>query len=258
MPDYDDSEYLADPEEDERQPTLPMSDDEPEPEPEPERPKRQRKATAPEKAAAKVPLGQVETDETLHGEVRITRSLSLGSKNDQIHLSVMLPVVVQPGWSLPQQAVAAADTCGIVKSLVYSQLGLEFTIDEEGIMHEVLRSFPGAEKVRDPEPRSRREELREDDDRRADERQSRRDEYRENGGSGRFAHPADLKRPEHVDSEVWDDLVHNFDDWYDNRRDKDSGKYKNTAPDFKRAEDGEAVWLKPFRRESNRPTSRRH
>src|SRR5262245_49632471 len=83
-----------------------------------------KRATPDERAAAGLPIGQVETDETMEGRVRITRSLSLGSKNDQIHLSVDHPYQIQPGWGLAQQAVVIADTCGLVKTMVYSQLGL--------------------------------------------------------------------------------------------------------------------------------------
>ena len=230
---YVDPEYLAEPEEREER--------------EPEKPKPPRRATAQEKAATLLPVAQVETAETLHGEVRITRSLSLGSRNDVIHLSVALPVVVQPNWTLAQQAVAAADTCGIVKSIVYSQLGLDFTITEDGVMMEVVKAFPGTERVRGGDkaeeelgPYGRRKQRDDDDDRGS----------RGDNGHGRFPHPSDLDRPDHVDREVWADLCNHYDDWYDNRKDKQSGKYKSTAPDFKRAEDSETIWLKPFRQES--------
>jgi hypothetical protein len=232
MPDdeeYVDEEYLAEPEERE--------------DPEPEPPKRQprTKPTPQEKAATQLPIAGIETAETLHGEVRMTRSLSLGSRNDVIHFSVALPVVVQEGWTLAQQAVAAADTAGIVKSIVYSQLGLDFTVTEDGVLMEVLKAFPGAERVQE-----REEEL---------GPYGRRKQHDDNGEPPRragFPHPADLDRPDHVDREVWADLCEHYSDWYDNRRDKASGKYKDTAPDFKRAEDSETIWLRPFRKESSR------
>ena len=241
--DPDESEYLAEPEDRGDQDPLPME-----------------RATPAERKAASLPVGQIETEETLHGEVRMTRSLGLGSRNDVVHFSVALPVVVQPGWSLSQQAVAAADTAGVVKSIVYSQLGLDFSIDSEGVMHEVIKAFPGAERVRERQeegPRTR-EQAREDDDRRAEERQARRDQYRDSNGGGRHPHPADLDRPQHVDRDVWQDLCENYQDWFDNRSDKASGKYKDTAPDFKRAEDGQTIWLAPFRRDnrSRQPSGR--
>ena len=189
--------------------------------------------------AERLPVGDIETAETLTGLVKITRSLSLGSRNDQVHMGIEQPFPIQPGWSPERCASAAADAFASAKSVLYEQLGVDFTVDEGGIVREVIRhQFPGTREERSPA----------------------RSEDRGTGGGGsgggsRYTPPREMDKPDHVKRDDWDDLVSNPDDWFDNRPDKASGQYKDTAPDFKRKGRGDqpAIWLRALR-----PAGRSH
>jgi hypothetical protein len=189
-----------------------------------------------------IPVGEVETEQTMVGTVKVTRSLSLGGKNDQVHLGIEIPFVVQPSWKPEEVAAHAADACFQAKATVYEQLGLQFTIDEGGVLREVIRHhFPDAKRVDEDEPLPRRD--------RAEPRQDRPKAKR---SPTRDPHPADIERPEHIDEEEWDDLVENYEEeWYDNRARKRKGEFKATSPDFTRRSDRKGLWLKPFRREAH-------
>jgi hypothetical protein len=193
--------------------------------------------------ATKLPISEVETKETLHGEVRFTISSNMGQRDENRHLSIAMPYPVQPHWTPEERAAAAADTAFQVKALGYEQAGIEFSIDEGGVIHEVIRkAFPGTRAV-DPTEKLGAYGRRLPPEER-EERQPRQDD-------GEFPHPRDLTKPGHVSRELWEDLVDTYDneDWYDNRPRKDSGEYKATAADFKRVSDSTSIWLKPFKRE---------
>lgn len=185
-----------------------------------------------------IPIGEAVTPETLHGVVAFTRSLNLGSRDNNAHFRCELPFVVQPQWKPDQVAAQAADTFYQCVAVVLQQAGLPFTIGEDGVLHEVVKAFPGAQRV--DESRPRRQES--DEDRPA----------RSGGGSGEFPHPADMRRPDHIAAGLWADLCDNYEDWYDNRADKASGDGYENGPDFKRKDDGKGLWLRPFRREGER------
>lgn len=195
-------------------------------EPEPEPPSRPVRAV---KMATPVPLAEVETPNTLHGEVKFTRSVALtgGRNGDMAHLSVTLPFAVQPGMDLPTVAALASDVFFQAKAVVFEQAGIEFTYDEGGIIHEVIkRHFPGAETSEAPRRASRDDEDDDED----------------------FPRPRAMEKPAHIKTAVWRDLCDNPGDYYDNRAAKASGKYKATSPDFKHRETGEGIWLRPPRR----------
>ena len=143
------------------------------------------------------------TPETLHGVVAFTRSLNLGSRDNNAHFRCELPFVVQPQWKPDQVAAQAADTFYQCVAVVLQQAGLPFTISDDGVLHEVVQAFTGAKPV---EQRAERQES-------------------SSGSSSRFPHPADMRRPEHISEGMWRDLCENYDDWYDNRADKASGEY---------------------------------
>ena len=191
------------------------------PEPEPVDPPKRRETV--------IPIGEAVTPETLHGVVAFTRSLNLGSRDNNAHFRCELPFVVQPQWKPDQVAAQAADTFYQCVAVVLQQAGLPFTVSDDGVLHEVVQAFTGAKQVDD---RPRRQES-------------------SGGGGGRseFPHPADMRRPEHIGEGLWRDLCENYDDWYDNRADKASGDGYENGPDFKRKDDGKGLWMKPFRRE---------
>lgn len=192
-----------------------------------------------------IPIGEAVTAETLHGVVAFTRSLNLGSRDNNAHYRCEMPFVVQPGWPPEQCAAQAADAFYQCVAVVLQQAGLPFTVGEDGVLREVLRSFPGAREVEQDRPRRDR-----DDDRRED-----------NGSpASSFPHPADLRRPDHIRDSDWRDLCDHYDDYYDNRDDKHSGQAGASSPDFKHKDSGKGLWLTPFRREGgggNRGGNRR-
>lgn len=53
------------------------------------------------------------------------------------------------------------------------------------------------------------------------------------------------EKPNHVDADLWADLVENRGGWFDNRAQKKSGEAKATSPDFKRKSDRKGIWLTP-------------
>jgi hypothetical protein len=182
---------------------------------------------APQRRETVIPIGEAVTPETLHGVVAFTRSLNLGSRDNNAHFRCELPFVVQPQWKPDQVAAQAADTFYQCVAVVLQQAGLPFTISDDGVLHEVVQAFTGAKPV---EQRAERQES-------------------SSGSSSRFPHPADMRRPEHISEGMWRDLCENYDDWYDNRADKASGEYAAGSPDFKRKDDGKGLWITPFRRE---------
>jgi hypothetical protein len=196
---------------------------------------RQRPVPAPRPARVEhLPVGDVETETTMAGLVKITRSMSLGSRNDQVHMGIELPFPIQPGWRPERIAQAAADTFSVARSVLYEQLGVDFTVDEGGVVREVIRhQFPGTSEERAGAASQRSDQG--------------------SGGGSRYTPPREMNRPDHVNRRDWDDLVDNPDDWFDNREDKQSGKYKDTAPDFKHRGSGNqvAIWLRPLRSGGN-------
>jgi hypothetical protein len=230
----DDDRYAGQYEEDEDgydysdDPNVEAIDPPPEPEPVP--------VATPERRETIIPIGEAVTPETLHGVVAFTRSLNLGTRDNNAHFRCEMPFVVQPQWSPVQCAAAAADAFYQAVAVVLQQAGLPYAIGDEGVIHEVVKEFPGARRVDQPEPRQ-------------DEVSDRRER---NGSSGArdFPHPADLSRPEHIRADVWRDLCENYDDWYDNRADKASGDAYKSSPDFKRKDDGKGLWMRPFKRDA--------
>jgi hypothetical protein len=206
-----------------------------EPEEETPRPKKaaEKPAAAPRKrAAVPPPLAEAEIPGSLQGEVRFTRSVRVGGRDDNAHYSVSLQFGYQQGMNLEDLAALAADYYFQAKSIVFQEANLAFTVDENGVVHEVLRTLEATEE------RPARRRSRDDDDEPEEERPRRRDD------------DLDLpsKRPSHIDADVWRDLQDNPDDWYDNRAKKKSGKFSANAPDFKNKDTDEAVWLTPPRR----------
>lgn len=177
-----------------------------------------------------IPIGEAVTPETLHGVVAFTRSLNLGSRDNNAHFRCELPFVVQPQWKPDQVAAQAADTFYQCVAVVLQQAGLPFTVGEDGVLHEVVKAFAGAQRV--------------DEGRRPE-----RERQPAARPSSEFPHPADMRRPDHIGEGLWRDLCENYEDWYDNRADKASGDGYENGPDFKRKDDGKGLWMKPFRRE---------
>lgn len=184
-----------------------------------------------------IPIGEAVTPETLHGVVAFTASVNLGTKDNNRHFRCELPFVVQPQWTHDQAAAQAASYFNRCVAVTLNQAGLPMAVDDEGILREVVKRFDGAQRVEAPRRR---------DDDRGDRRSSESDEP-----PGGFPHPADMRRPDHVNERMWRDLCENYDDWYDNRGDKASGQAFDSSPDFKRKDDGKGLWLRPFRRENN-------
>lgn len=196
-------------------------------------------APAPERRETVIPIGEAVTPDTLHGVVAYTRSLNLGTRDNNAHFRVEMPFVVQPQWTPTQAAASAADAFYQCKAVVLEQAGLAFSIDEGGVLHETIRkAFPDAERKNERRIRA----VRDDED--EPEEQAR----RAHPSNGEFPHPADMDRPKHISEDLWDDLCENYGDgWYDNRAAKAKGDYKATASDFVRASDRKSLWLKPFR-----------
>lgn len=186
-----------------------------------------------------IPMGEIDTGEALEGHVAFTRSVNLGTRDDNAHYRIEMPFVVQPGWDWATIAAHAADAFWHCKAVVYDQAGLPFTVDEGGVLRETLRhQLPDAEPA--PAPERHRPPEREP---------APRDESgngRPARTGGRFPHPRDMDQPEHIPDDIWWNLVDNFDDWYDNRPQKAKGEYKDTASDFVRKGDRKSVWLRPF------------
>ena len=194
---------------------------------------------------APLPIGELTTEDTMQGLVKITRSMNLGTRDNNVHLGIELPFVVQPGWTWEQTAASAADAMFQAKALVYEQLGVEFTTNDNGVLMEVVRAqLPGASAERG----------RDDGRGRPPSGQS-----RPGGGGERpvtrlrtFPDPRDLECPPHIDAELWADIQNNPGEWWDNRADKASGKVSSKYPDFRPKDGGQGVWITPFRRESAR------
>ena len=181
-----------------------------------------------------IPIGEVETPETQHGIVAITRQMNLGGgKDDNIWARIELPFPVQPGWEMDQIAVQAVAYFNTATAVVCEQLGLSVEMSENGVLREaVRRTFPDAEEAK-PERRST-----------APRRSSAGHRTQQSGRSQIvYPHPADLDQPDDVADEDWDDLCNNFDDWYDNRASKAQGKVPR-GPDFKHKKDGTGIWLR--------------
>lgn len=225
-------------------------DDEPEedePETEEERPRavatlprgagtKTAKQVAAEEAKKKpktvLPIGQVETPETMHGTVGITRGVALSNKNDIVYYKVEMPYVRQPGWSQEECAIEASATMNTVTAVVCEHAGLPCELGEDGILREIVRAhFPDATREREDDDRPRRSR---------DEHPSR------NGRGDKYPHPADLECPDTVDPDDWDDLVENYDDYYDNRADKAKGVGNPRGPDFRHKRTKEGIWLKAY------------
>jgi len=228
---YDDDGYEEDGYDYEGDPTVqPVNPPDPQPVPEP----TPRRETV-------IPIGEAVTAETLHGVVAFTRSLNLGSRDNNAHFRCEMPFVVQPGWTPDQCAAQAADAFYQCVAVVLGQAGLPFAVGEDGVLHEVIKNFPGARRVDQAE---------------GDRRPARRPEG--GGGGDQFPHPADMRRPEHIRADDWDDLCERYEDWYDNRADKASGQGYENGPDFKRRDDGKGLWLRPFRRDGGGRGGDRH
>lgn len=197
-------------------------------------------AGAKKRAAVPPPLAEVEgVPGSLQGEVRFTRSIRVGGRDDNAHFSVMLQFGYQQGMTLDDLAALAADYYFQAKSIVFQEANLAFTVDDNGVVHEVLRSLEAEEeKPRRSKPR--------DEDEDADERPARSSRSRRDDDDDDFNLPDE--RPRHIAADVWRDLTKNPDDWYDNRPKKRSGKFSANAPDFKNKDTDEAVWLTPPRR----------
>jgi hypothetical protein len=187
-------------------------------------PLRPRQPAAREREEAPHPIAQIDTPDQLKGRVRFTRSLQLGSgRNDQAHFSLEMEFSYPPEADLAAVAAMAADVFFQTKATVYEQAGLEMTLDEAGVLHEVVRKAIAA----DSTPAASG-----------------------GGGGSAFPNPSDMNRPSHIKADVWRDLVENFGDYYDNRPQKANGEYKSNAPDFKHRDSGEAIWLTAPRRGS--------
>jgi hypothetical protein len=192
-----------------------------------------------------LPIGEVVTEDTMQGLAKLTRSLNLGTRDNNVHLGIELPFVVQPGWSWEKIAASAADAMFQAKAIVYEQLGVEFTTNENGVLMEVVRaSLPGTtvERARD-DGRGRPPS----------------GPSRQGGGGERrpaqpqsFPDPTFMECPPHVDADLWASIQDNPGEWWDNRADKASGKVSSKYPDFRPKNGGQGVWITPFRRESAR------
>lgn len=197
-------------------------------------------AGAKKRAAVPPPLAEVEgVPGSLQGEVRFTRSVRVGGRDDNAHYSVSLGFGYQQGMSLEDLAALAADYYFQAKSIVFQEANLAFTVDDNGVVHEVLRSLDAEE----DKPRTRKPRDEDEDERPARSTRSRRDDDDDDDGP---ALPDE--RPRHISADAWRDLTKNPDDWYDNRPKKRSGKFSANAPDFKHKDTDEAIWLTPPRR----------
>jgi hypothetical protein len=213
-------------------------------------PMEQETTPVPSRGTAPIPMGEVNTGEQVQGLVAFTRSVNLGTKDNNAHFRIELPFVVQPGWDWPTVAAQAADAFFHCKAVIYDQAGLPFTVDEGGVLRETLRHhFPDAEPVRGRQARQ-------------GTREPSRGGGRPAGGGSRFPHPRDMDQPEHISDELWWDLVDNYGDWFDNRPRKagpwtdengvEQEAYKATASDFVRRSDRKSVWLRPFAKAGSR------
>lgn len=239
---YDDDTY--DPDEAEYEDDTTEAEPEPTPEPAAVATKARKQAAKQPKPKSVLPIGEVETVETLHGAVSITRGIGLGTKNDQVYIKCELPVVIQPGWTPEEDAAAASIMMNMAKSVVYEHGGLPFTIDEGGIIHEAIRHhFPDAEPLGGADR---------EDDRRQERRHERHDRRGSGSGARGFPHPSEMERPDHVEEEDWDDLCDNYEDFYDNRKDKADGTAFARSPDFRAKGDGPSIWLTPYSPDNSR------
>lgn len=200
-------------------------------------------AVARKRAAVPPPLAEVEgVPGALQGEVRFTRSIRVGGRDDNAHYSVMLQFGYQQGMTLEDLAALAADYYFQAKSIVFQEANLAFTVDDNGVVHEVLRSLGGEEEK--PARSTRRRD--DDDDDEAPRGRSGGRSSRDDDDDEGDALPDE--RPRHIAADVWRDLKKNPDDYYDNRPKKRSGKFSANAPDFKHKDTDEAIWLTPPRR----------
>ena len=147
-----------------------------------------------------IPMGEIDTGEALEGHVAFTRSVNLGTRDDNAHYRIEMPFVVQPGWDWATIAAHAADAFWHCKAVVYDQAGLPFTVDEGGVLRETLRhQLPDAEPAPAPERH------------RPPEREPAPHDESGNGRpartGGRFPHPRDMDQPEHITDDIWWDLV---------------------------------------------------
>lgn len=189
-----------------------------------------------------IPLGEAETEETMHGLVGYTRQVNFGDRDNNCWAKMELPFPIQPGWEMDQVAVQAVAYFNTVVSVVSEQLGLPVMVTDSGVVREAIhRHFPDAEEVGDGAPR-RQPQRRQTQQRRQPARQQ-----QQNSAPRRsYPHPSELDKPDHIEIEDWEDLCNNSGDWYDNRSDKAQGIGHPQQPDFRHKTDGTALWLQPY------------
>lgn len=132
---------------------------------------------------------------------------------------------IDPEWSDERIADEAQRAQGIVKACVLDDLGIPFAIGEDGIVREggvagvaaVTQAFPGATTANTEQPAVGASPPAQTGNKDADRTAVRA------WGQARFAS--------------------NPDEFYDNRADKASGKYKATSPDLKHKATGTGIWF---------------
>lgn len=148
-------------------------------------------------------------DVSNRGTVSFQRRLQKGD----VSLMVSMQFEVDP-TDMKGTIKRAEDAAFQVKALAYNELGIEFEVDEQG----VIREKNAPEQPRDDRPP-------------------------QNGGGG-FKFPLP-QRPDHIKDWQWANLVNNPSDWWDNR--DESGHNPKGGPDFKhKTDDRKKIYLRPY------------
>lgn len=155
---------------------------------------------------------------TLHGTVSFTRKISDGNYGvAEAFMSVQFDILPDDGG---EQIIANARHAFLqAKAVVFEQLGVEHTLDESGVVVEVVkRAFPGTVEAADA-PKA----------------------AAGGGGGAEPPYSADTKDPdERKANREWAEarLESHPNEFWDNRQDKRNPK----APDFKHKSSGIGVW----------------
>ncbi len=155
----------------------------------------------------------------LKGTVAFTRKISDGNYGgSEFFMSVQYDIDPTADG---EQIIASARAAALqAKAVVFEQLGITHTLDESGVVTEqVVRAFPGTVVTNDQGPAA---------------------------GGDTPPHAGDTKDAnEKRANKAWAEARYatNPGDFYDNRPDKASGKYKATSPDVKHRSSGIGLWF---------------
>lgn len=171
---------------------------------------------------------------TLTGTAYYSKKLNDGNYgSDEAGIHVQFDI--DPEWSDELILSAARDAFVKAKATVYEQLGIKFSVTDEGVVAEALDASPAAlAVVKEVFPGATVESV--------PEAAAPADGpwYGKRGRS-----PSDKATGQPIlinGQDPWDVLATNPDLFYDNRPRKASGEYKPTSPDFKHKDSGTGLW----------------